>query len=128
MAAATRAASENAAVRMGLPLHRGPHVAYSELVAERVGQIEGTWSGQKSRDPEGALSDALMRLSLLEQALRRWLLSLRRGATRLNRYDPLGSGRDFTELDAMADALWGATGAPELSPPSQAGLPFDDEG
>jgi hypothetical protein len=27
----------------------------------------------------------------------------------LNRKDPLGSGFDFTELDAMAQSLWNAT-------------------
>jgi hypothetical protein len=27
----------------------------------------------------------------------------------LNRRDPLGQGTDFADLDAMADALWGAS-------------------
>ena len=33
-------ASESGAQRIGLPLHRGPHGTYSEMVIERVGQIE----------------------------------------------------------------------------------------
>ena len=33
-------ANDAAAIRLGLPLHRGPHHSYNELVFERVGQIE----------------------------------------------------------------------------------------
>lgn len=29
-----------AALHLGLPLHRGPHRIYNEVVAERIGQIE----------------------------------------------------------------------------------------
>lgn len=49
-----------------------------------------------------------MRLLLLQSALRRRLLSERRRMI-LNRKDPLGTGFDFTELDAMAEALWQST-------------------
>ncbi|WP_254913069.1 AHH domain-containing protein [Novosphingobium sp. B 225] len=35
-------ANDEASVRIGLPLHRGPHRTYNELVLERVGQIEAT--------------------------------------------------------------------------------------
>ena len=49
-----------------------------------------------------------MRLGLLQRALRKRLLSPVRRLM-LNRKDPLGSGFDFSELDAMADSLWGAT-------------------
>ena len=55
-----------------------------------------------------ALSDALERLRLLQRALRRRLIDQQR-RMRLNRRDPLGAGFDFSELDAMADALWPAT-------------------
>jgi hypothetical protein len=98
-----------AAVRMGLPLHRGPHRAYSGLVAERVGQIEGAWSGLRSKAPERARDQAFMRLELLQQALRRRLLRPDRPRLRLNRRDPLGAGLDFAELDAMAEMLWAGT-------------------
>jgi len=100
---------EPAALRMGLPLHRGPHRLYSELVIERVGQIEAAWSSMRGADPHAAAIQAHMRLELLQRALRRYLLDGRRRRLRLNRNDPVGAGVDFTELDAVADALWGAT-------------------
>lgn len=103
-------ANDGAAVRTGLPLHRGPHRSYNQLVFERVGQIEASWTGGRLKDPDGALCDALERLGLLQRALRRRLLDQRR-RLRLNRHDPLGSGVDFAELDAMADQLWPATSA-----------------
>jgi len=75
------------------------------MVAERVGQIEQDWSEARLRAPEIALEQALMRLSLLQAALRRRLLAETRRLT-LNPADPLGAGRDFAALDAMAEALW----------------------
>lgn len=101
-------ANDVAAVRIGLPLHRGPHRDYNAMVIERVGQIEAGWSGTRLRAPEVALVEALERLSLLQRALRRRLLDQRR-RLRLNRRDPLGGTADFAELDAMADLLWPAT-------------------
>ncbi len=56
-------------------------------------------------DEAEALAEALMRLQLLQDALRRQLLAERRRVV-LNRRDPLGTGYDFSELDAMAEALW----------------------
>ena len=102
-------AEEEASARMGLPLHRGPHPAYNELVSERVGQIEAGWSSSVGRDKRGALEEALMRLALLQRALRKRLLQGHANPMRLNRYDPLGAGRDFSQLDAMAEQLWSAT-------------------
>jgi hypothetical protein len=102
-------ATERAAVGIGLPLHRGPHRDYNAMVCERVGQIEGAWADRRLRAPEVALEDALMRLELLQRALRRRLLDDTRRLL-LNRGDPLGSGRDFAELDAMAELLWRGTG------------------
>jgi hypothetical protein len=100
---------EPAALRMGLPLHRGPHRLYSQLVVERVGQIESGWAAMRDKDPQGAAIQAHMRLDLLQRALRRYLLDGQRRRLKLNRRDPLGVGVDFTELDAMVDALWGST-------------------
>ncbi|WP_234035789.1 hypothetical protein [Erythrobacter insulae] len=51
-----------------------------------------------------------MRLKLLQRALRTRLLQERRRFL-LNRKDPLGTGFDFSELDAMAESLWDATQA-----------------
>lgn len=102
-------ARDDAATRLGLPLHRGPHRAYSAMVAERVGQIEARWAAVNGIAPGPAGEEALFRLALLQRALRRRLLDPPGRRLRLNRNDPLGTGFDFTELDAMADALWGAT-------------------
>jgi hypothetical protein len=94
-------ASESAAVRMGLPLHRGPHRDYTAMVAERLGAIEAAWSARRSGE------EALAALAELQAALRRRLLDPARGM-RLNRRDPLGAGLDFARLDAMAEELWRA--------------------
>ena len=101
---------DNAAVRVALPLHRGPHRIYNAMVAERLGQIEAAWSDLRLKAPEIALDQALMRLGLIQRALRRRLLSERRRLT-LNRHDPLAREVDFTQLDAMAEVLWEGTGA-----------------
>lgn len=101
-------ATDRSALRIGLPLHRGPHRSYNELVSARVGQIEASWARSRAQTPEAALTDALARLELLQRALRRRLLDQRRRLL-LSRKDPLGSGADFTELDALVDDLWPAT-------------------
>jgi hypothetical protein len=100
-------ANEQASLRTGMPLHRGPHPRYNEVVIARVGRIEGRWAIARKRDGDTALVEALLRLHLLQGALRRQLLAGRRRVV-LNRNDPLGTGYDFTELDAMAEALWAA--------------------
>ncbi|WP_254913068.1 hypothetical protein [Novosphingobium sp. B 225] len=55
-----------------------------------------------------ALIEAYERLELLQRALRRLLLAQHK-RMKLNRHDPLGRGFDFSELDAMAEVLWGET-------------------
>jgi hypothetical protein len=113
-------AAESAALRLRLPLHRGPHRDYNELVIERIGQIEQGWSEERFRASEAALGKAGMRLALLQRALRRNLLDDRR-RFRLSRKCPLGTGYDFRELDAMAETLWVGTQEgvrPALAPSS----------
>lgn len=100
--------TEAATQRLGMPLHRGPHRRYNELVMERVGRIEARWIEARKSDPDGARTEALMRLRLLQIALRRRLLADRKRLV-LNTKDPLGTGYDFTELDAMAETLWAST-------------------
>lgn len=100
-------ATETASVRSGMPLHRGPHPRYNEVVIARVGRIEAHWANVRLHDGEAALVEALMRLHLLQAALRRQILAERRRVV-LSRKDPLGTGFDFSELDAMAEALWAA--------------------
>ncbi|MCT2400859.1 AHH domain-containing protein [Novosphingobium sp. HK4-1] len=115
---------EMAAARMGMPLHRGPHRHYSDLVFERVGQIEATWGRARMRDCEGAAVQAHMRLDLLQCALRRFLLDSSKRRLVLNRRDPLRRDIDFSDLDAVADAMWGATEADQPMPmrPSSSSL------
>lgn len=100
-------ASESAALRTGLPLHRGPHRSYNELVIERVGQIEASWRGGRGRDDAGY--EAYARLALLQRALRRRLLADRRAAALLHRRDPARSAADFALLDSLVDQLWPET-------------------
>jgi len=114
-------ACDTAAMRIGLPMHRGPHRDYNDLVIERVGQVEQRWSGQRFRAPEVALEDAVQRIGLLQRALRRRLLNPRRKPMVLNRFDPLRQGINFAEIDAMVDMLWSETtfefptSSPEIS-------------
>ncbi|WP_325053190.1 AHH domain-containing protein [Erythrobacter insulae] len=44
--------TEAATIRTGMPLHRGPHRRYNELVLQRVGAIEARWSIAAGRDAE----------------------------------------------------------------------------
>ncbi len=100
-------ATEQAALRTAMPLHRGPHQRYNEVVIARVGRIEAGWALARRRNEAAALAEALLRLGLLQSALRRHLLAKRRRVL-LNRNDPIGSGYDFSALDAMAESLWSA--------------------
>lgn len=100
-------ATEGTAIRTAMPLHRGPHRRYNEVVMARVGRIEQRWALVRRHDDAAALAEALLRLHLLQGALRRQLLSQRRRVL-LNRNDPIGTGFDFTSLDAMAEGLWSA--------------------
>lgn len=99
--------SDRTAVLMALPMHRGPHHRYNELAMERVARIERQWQIQGCRDL--AATEALFRISLLQGALRRRLLDPGRQPIPLNRRDPAMRAPDFSDLEAMADALWAAT-------------------
>lgn len=98
---------EETAIRLCLPMHRGPHRAYNEMVISRVGRIEKQWEIKSRIDDNQAAHEAIASLALLQKSLRKRLLDQKRRLI-LNRKDPIGSGFDFTELDAMADALWNA--------------------
>lgn len=100
-------ASERAATKTGLPLHRGPHRAYNEMVIERIGQIESDWSRSRASGPSADVV-ALMRFDLLQRALRRRFLDPRSWArVPLNRRDP---ALEFSHLDEMAELFWAETG------------------
>lgn len=98
-------ARESAVLRLGLPLHLGPHRDYNRMVIERLGSIEASWSQQRLRHEDRAHATALMRIGLLQSALRKRILDRRR-PLRFNRSDPLGHGRDFNLLDRLAEELW----------------------
>lgn len=107
-------ATESGAQRIGLPLHRGPHGTYSEMVIERIGQIEMGWSRTRRYDIELASMESLMRLDLLQRALRRRLLTPPKGEEIvLNKHDPAlaqhDPSLDYSHLDHMAEMLWEAT-------------------
>lgn len=100
---------ETAVLRTGLPLHRGPHHHYSQLVAERLGSIEASWQrDRRERGAAAALVTARWRIRLLQDALRKRLLKTTRPIT-LNRRDPRVAAVDYSKLDAMVEALWQAT-------------------
>ena len=101
-------ANEQASIYTGLPLHRGPHPVYNELVIERVGRIESRWELVQRKDPETARAEALERMRLLQRALRLRLINEKKGFV-LNRKDPLGTGFNFDTLDAMAEQIWSST-------------------
>ncbi len=109
-------ALEKASIVLGLPLHRGPHPIYNEVVTERVGQIEASWTRASRLDEDRAQDEVLLRMRLLQRALRRRLLEPGWRRLRLNNKDPLGKGLDFSGLDAMADALWSATESVSAKP------------
>lgn len=110
-----------AALRLGLPLHRGPHRDYNAMVLERLGRIEATWSRRRWRDDHSARVEASIRIVLLQRALRRRILDGRR-RVRFNRHDPRGQGLQFDLLDAPAEELWLSTaGAPRRQAATGAG-------
>lgn len=100
--------TEQATYLTGLPLHRGPHPVYNQLVIERVGTIEGRWDKVRRTNLHAANDEALGRIRLLQRALRIRLLTEKKGFV-LNRKDPVGTGFNFDKLDAMAEELWSST-------------------
>ena len=92
----------------GLPLHRGPHPVYNALVIQRIGSIEKRWNLVRRTDLEAASHEALGRIRLLQRALRIRLLNEHKGFV-LNRNDPVGTGFNFDNLDAMAEELWSSS-------------------
>ncbi|MDG5751403.1 AHH domain-containing protein [Qipengyuania sp. XHP0211] len=96
---------EEAAVRLAMPLHRGPHRDYNEMVIEKVGRIEQSWSRSRRWSDDARHFDALNRLARLQDRLRLNLLDQRR-APRLSTKDPRRSAPDFADLDALAEDLW----------------------
>lgn len=102
-------ARDDTARLLSLPLHRGPHRHYNQVVLDRVGRIEARWSRRRREQAEAALDEALFRFALLQKALRRRLLAPGERGVVLNRRDPVRAVVAFDDLDAMADLLWRET-------------------
>ena len=102
--------TEAVAEQERLPLHRGPHKVYNELVFERIGAVEMEWSRIQSRDERQARHTARARIGLIQRALSRRLRGEGDKRLVLNSRDPIGRGIDYADLDAMAEQIWGATG------------------
>jgi A nuclease family of the HNH/ENDO VII superfamily with conserved AHH len=85
--------TEIQAAAFKLPLHRGPHPRYNEMVALRIAAFERLH-----------VQDALHEVAMLQHSLK-WGL---RNAT-LHPRDPFSSKTDFRKLDAEVDLLWGST-------------------
>ena len=99
-------ATELAAMRSGLPLHRGPHRRYNELVAYRVAAIFRDLPC--IYDQRTAREDAVERLHLLTGALRTGLYGSQLRIS-LNQRDPLNTAVNFDHIDSACDAIWLAT-------------------
>lgn len=98
--------TEIAAIRSGLPLHRGPHRHYNDLVAYRVAVILRDMTNRQCQF--AARRDAVQRLAILTAALRN-ILHQRHPLIALNQRDPFGTRADFTELDGACDRNWQVT-------------------
>ena len=101
--------TEAAAIEAQLPLHRGPHRIYNELVLERVGTVEMEWSRNRGRCEQQARQAAQERLRLIQRGLYRRLHGDGSAPLLLNRHDPIGKGIDFAHLDNLAEQLWRAS-------------------
>jgi hypothetical protein len=86
--------TEAMAVQTGLPLHRGPHKQYDELIAEGLDII-----CQEMR--RGQVTDKVAILRLLSEFVGHIRRTLQHdGALLLNRHDPRGTPRPLSKLDA----------------------------
>ena len=99
---------EGEAYHSGMPLHRGPHPQYNELVMDRLDAIERTArSASAAARPHSMLRD---RVWLFQKALARGLKRSENQAYVLNNRDPVRAEGNFEELDACVDILWASTG------------------
>ena len=100
---------EAVAARLGLPLHRGPHREYNEMVVAQIGAIESEWAFRRQRGPKLATIAARLRLASLQRELKHSLLSANPPKLVLDENEKLGNRFEFADLDAMAAQLWSAT-------------------
>jgi hypothetical protein len=96
--------NERLAGLSGHALHRGPHQAYSDVVAARVEQIRAYHALQAMREP---VAGAASRLRLLQTVLRRALTDRHGMNFWLNRRDPMRLFADRPYLDEAIGRLFG---------------------
>lgn len=99
-------ASERAASMWKMPMHRGPHRRYNELVSVRVAAILSEL--ERGNSSLLARSEAIARLNLLICTLRR-ILTGDRPFILLSSRDPINSSAHFWDLEMACDILWAAT-------------------
>jgi hypothetical protein len=86
--------TEAMAVQTGLPLHRGPHKQYDELIAAGLNII---WEEMQ----RGAVCDNVAALQLLSDFIGQMRRTLQHGGTLLlNRHDPRSTDCPLSKLDS----------------------------
>ncbi|MGV1682643.1 AHH domain-containing protein [Sphingopyxis sp. NJF-3] len=102
-------ACERFALQSGHALHRGPHYAYSDVIAARVERVRAHFVAQAPGDPRAARRTAVMRLRLLQDTMRRALTDRHGGGFWLNRRDPMRLFADRPYLDDAIERLFGGS-------------------
>lgn len=100
-------ANEHAALLSGHALHRGPHHGYSDVMTARVERVRAHFAMQAPNDIRLARCTAAMRLSLLQDVMRRALTDRHGSGFWLNRRDPMRLFADRPYLDEAIDRLFG---------------------
>jgi A nuclease family of the HNH/ENDO VII superfamily with conserved AHH len=95
-------ACEAAAAMLGHALHRGPHPAYTDVVAARLDAIRANARLIHPADRWATVD----RIRTLQAALRRALTDRHRHGLWLNRRDPMRLFADRAYLDSAIDALF----------------------
>lgn len=100
-------ACEGTALSSGHALHRGPHRGYNDVMTARVEQIRVHFALNAPADLRAARRVAVMRLRLLQDAMRRALTDRHGYAFWLNRRDPMRLFADRPYLDEAIDRMFG---------------------
>lgn len=95
-------ACEAEAAALGHALHRGPHPAYTDVVAARIEAIRGSARLVRPSDYWAAID----RIRTLQRALRRALTDRHGQHLWLNRRDPMRLFADRAYLDHAIDAMF----------------------
>ncbi|MBA4748491.1 MAG: AHH domain-containing protein [Sphingopyxis sp.] len=96
-------AREDVAAELGHALHRGPHPAYTDVVAARIEAIRGSARLESPADHWAVIN----RIDTLQRALRRALTDRHGQHLWLNRRDPMRIFADRAYLDSAIDAMFG---------------------